>query len=132
MWDTLRKNMRGRWRAQRLEDKCSEGIPDLCYALPGRRGLGFIELKYKAAWPKRASTPLRLRHYTQQQRIWLRWFGAWAAKCFLLLQVGNDYLLFGWEAAQQVGELPREALLAKAAGYWRGSIDLDEFTELLT
>lgn len=124
--------MRGRWRAQRLEDKLSEGIPDLCYAIKGQRGLGFIELKHQHAWPKRTTTPLRLKRYTQEQRIWLRCMGAWADRCFLLLQVDREYFIFHWPEAQKVGELTREELYECARATWKGSINYDELTEILT
>ena len=132
LWDTVRRNMKGRWRAQRLEDKLALGIPDVCYAIKGQRGLGFVELKYQKAWPKRPTTPLRLKRYTQEQRLWLWHFGTWAEKCFLLLQVEREYFLFDWGAAQDVGELTREELHDTAMRVWFRSIDYDELTELLT
>ena len=131
LWQYLRKGMKGRWRAQRLEDKLSEGIPDLCYAIYGKPGCGFIELKYKAAWPKRALTPLRIQHYTQEQKLWIGSMGDLSGSVFLLLQVAKEYLLFDSEAAQYVGEYTRGELTADAMGHWLHSVDWDELQEML-
>lgn len=128
-WSHIRDKMKGRWRAQRFEDKLSEGIPDVGYAIKGVRGLGFIELKYKSDWPKRPTTPLRLKHYTTKQRNWIRFFGAHADRVFLFLKVKRDYLLFHWPHTWDIGKLTKEELFSCACRTWKGSVNWDEFLE---
>ena len=47
-WDVLARQMRGRWRAQRHEDKYSPDIPDVSF-VAGRYS-GWIELKAAQGW----------------------------------------------------------------------------------
>jgi len=130
-WATLRKKMQGRWRAQRFEDKLSEGIPDHCFAFRGMSGIGFIELKRLTAWPVRETTIVRIPHYTPLQRAWIRRFGEFSGRVFLFLQVDREYLLFDWKGAQKVGEVTRQELCMLAAGWWARSINADELQEIL-
>ncbi len=84
---------------------------------------GFIELKCCDRWPARASTPLRLPHFTPQQRVWLT--RRWRAnrRAWLLLRVGRSHdatwLLFGGErAAEIIGTANQSELTYAAIGIW--------------
>lgn len=86
----------------RVENPIHPGTPDvnLC---DGR----WIELKCIPAWPVRATTKVRIAHFTPQQRMWLfrRWRFA-PGSTFLLLEIIADrqWLLFdGNVAAKFVG-----------------------------
>lgn len=132
LWNYLRKGMQPYWRPQRIEDKLSHGIPDVCYALPGVEGFGFVELKWARAWPKRATTPLRLPHFTKVQKAWLRRFGDYAYRVYLLLQVEKDYMLFDYVQAQRLGEITREQILAGGCDeHWEKRIDFEELAARL-
>jgi len=113
---------------QAVENSANPGCPDVeCLR-------GWIELKYASAWPKQTDTVVRIDHYTQQQRNFLRrrWNaggGAW-----LLLRVGSrgkvENLLFdGLTANEFVGRVPRATLVDLAIMHSYGKIasaDLDE------
>lgn len=88
----------------RVENPIHPGTPDVNLAN------GFwIELKCILGWPARAATPVRISHFTPQQRVFLykRWKYA-PGSTFLLLEVRSDrqWLLFdGNVAAKVVGHL---------------------------
>lgn len=84
----------------RVENPIHPGTPDvnLC---DGR----WIELKCIPRWPVRASTVVRIAHYTPQQRVWLyrRWIAA-PGSTLLLLEVLSEkqWLLFDGDVAAKV------------------------------
>ena len=91
----------------------TEGNPDVNYTL------GWIELKYAKEWPKRGG-PLRIPHFTQEQRGWLIRRCAAGGRAYLLLKVGDDeWLLFkGSIAAQVVGHYVRDELYQACMARW--------------
>jgi hypothetical protein len=111
--------------ATRHEDKLQLGIADVSY-VSRQRQHGWIELKKLAEWPKRESTIVRIDHYTSEQRIWLKDKGKVGGFTFLFLQVGRDYMLFDWQQAQQVGQVPKGDLVAGCRKYWQKRIDWDQ------
>jgi hypothetical protein len=108
MWKSLSKHMKGLWHAQRHEDLCSSGIADVSFASDGI--CGWVELKYKSAWPKRKTTPLRLKHFTKEQRIWLKKRGKYCNNVFILISVKDEWLLFRWQATDKLGYMTREEM----------------------
>jgi len=113
MWNALRPELKG-LDPVRIESHISSGVPDVNYVH------GWIELKFKDSWPKRERTPLRLEHFTKEQRTWLRKRAAAGGRVFLLLKVGlNEWLLFrGERAAVVVGSLPRADLYLEVEARW--------------
>jgi hypothetical protein len=112
---TLEKSLWGRLRActtwdhiVRIENGADKGTPDVngCHA-----GIEFwVELKV-AEKPKRAATPIRVRHFTKEQRYWLRNRCAAGGRAYMLLQVSHEYLLLrGDIAALLVGTSPLDEL----------------------
>ena len=100
-----------------VENPCRPGTPDVNYIE------GWIELKWKASWPKRETSKLTLPHFTQQQRLTLlkRWHKG--GNAYLLLQVDQDWLLFdGQEAARIVGRAPRAELESAALAVWKSPV----------
>lgn len=104
MWKRLRPVLlAARLDPVRVENPIHPGTPDVNL----KNGV-WIELKAMAAWPIRPGTVFKIPHYTPQQRVWLyrRWRAA-GAKCFLLLLVQREWLLFdGDVAARVVGRVP--------------------------
>jgi hypothetical protein len=83
-----------------VENPIHPGTPDVNLAN------GFwIELKCILGWPVRASSAVRIPHFTPQQRVWLyqRWKYA-PGSTFLLLEVRSDrqWLLFDGNVATKV------------------------------
>lgn len=61
--DQLKEALRG-LDPQRMENAVGPGTPDISYAA------GWIESKFVRDLPKRATSIVRLDHYTPQQRAW--------------------------------------------------------------
>lgn len=128
LWKYLRDGMGATWESQRHEDKLSTGIPDVSYSTTCH---GWIELKFVATPPKRPGTPLRIPHYTAEQRNWLERHGKRGGRCFLLLQVEREYLLFNWSGAQSVGRVALDELRTVAVARWSGRIDFHSLRQIL-
>lgn len=100
MWSRLRVQLRLA-ELTRHEDKLQPGISDVSYVDGGTSG--WIELKYLKAFPKRATTVVKLPHYTPEQRLFLRRKGRNGGNAWLLVQVDREMFLFDWRAAWFVG-----------------------------
>ena len=91
----------------RVENPIHPGTPDVNLS-----DGSWIELKCIECWPVRASTNVRIPHYTPQQRVFLyrRWLAA-PGSTFLILEVSSEkqWLVFqGDVAAKLVGRKPAE------------------------
>jgi hypothetical protein len=112
------------------EDALQSGIPDLSYSGGGHHG--WIELKFLKAWPKRKETPVRIAHYTEEQRHFLLSRGRAGGRCWLLLRVGREHLLFNHERAQDIGRHEQRGLYCIANYLWAGGhIDFEQLTWVL-
>ncbi len=133
-WRTLATNMarcKGWREATRHEDKLQLGIADLSFV--SKNGLhGWMELKKVHEWPKRDSTIVRIPHYTDHQRIWLKKKGEAGGNVWLLVKISRDVLLFDWKVAQHVGHMYRGELMSRAAGVWLGKMDYDALGTILS
>ena len=108
--------------AMAVENRVKPGTPDVEFIG------GWIELKYLRAWPKNTDIVVRIRHFTPQQRIWLKRRDRMGGQCWLLLQVGRQWLLFnGQTAAVFVGKVNRESLYKLALKVWRNGLNRKEF-----
>jgi hypothetical protein len=104
--------------ADRHEDKLNLGVADVSFCLGGRHG--WMELKQLDAWPVRDATPVRMPHFTAEQRLWLRRKGIAAGNTWLLMNVRDargEWLLFPWDRLDDVGRGTRA--LHYAAASWR-------------
>lgn len=79
---------------------------------------GWIELKWSKAYPKRASTPLRLPHFTERQKMWAKRRAAHGEECWLILQCKQDWFVFDSDGMQEVGNLTREQLIEASRAYF--------------
>ena len=133
LWKTVQRNMRGRWKAQRLEDKLSYGIPDVGFVMMEGGNFGFMELKRIPEYPKREATPIRVPHrmHWKIQQAWIHSFGKRTGKVFLLFQVEKDYYLFDWRAVSLVGELTKANMISYSLHCWSHSINYNEFCEFI-
>lgn len=126
-------NKLGVWLG-RLEDINMMGLPDTLYTLDNIPGAGFIEFKYKADFPKKHATPVRLDHFTPVQRAWFQMHGPRIQRVFLLLQISDSHFLFPWTTIKNLGNLKRVDLFQlaeKQGGSWGRRINYQEMEKLL-
>lgn len=115
-----------------VENPCHPGTPDI------NCSVCWIELKALDAWPAREDTPVRIPHFTAQQRIWLQKRYNAGGQAFLLLSVGTDWLLFSaYAAARYVGCNDRWAstqscLRELALRTWHGTPPARDLIECLS
>lgn len=84
----------------RVENPIHPGTPDVNLA-DGR----WLELKCLLNWPVRATSPVRIPHFTPQQRVWLyrRWRYAPGSTLLLLeIRTGGQWLLFDGDVAAKI------------------------------
>lgn len=79
-------------RLVRVEDRFNEGYPDVLYCFRG--SAGWIELKHLGQWPVRKETPVHLPKLTLEQVTFAESWDAAGGRCWVLLQVANEYLMF--------------------------------------
>ncbi len=109
-----------------VENGCGVGTPDVNFVG------GWVELKSVAAWPARPATPLRVEHFTQEQRLWLARRTRAGGIALLLLKVGDDWLLFtGSVGAQVVGRATKADLFRVALRSWPGGLDDEDLLAML-
>ena len=111
------KKMKGLCRMVSIESPTTLlGIPDKTYST--KQGVrGWIEAKFADSWPRRPSTPLRLPHYTAEQKAFLLLEGEFCGYCWLMVRVDRDIFLFDHYAAQDVGNLCRADMIERAIYY---------------
>lgn len=129
LWQYLRDGMGARWAAQRHEDKYSTGIPDVSYSTNCH---GWIELKYVARPPVKATNLVPVPHFTAAQRNWIRQHGSRGGRCWILLQVEKTYLLFSWELAPMVGFSTLSELKRSASRGWENTISWPELATAIS
>lgn len=69
LWDRLCKVMGTRWRADRVENKLLQGMPDVYFGVSPQLH-GWIELKVLPEFPKWNKTAVKVPHYTAWQANW--------------------------------------------------------------
>jgi hypothetical protein len=121
LWKTISRNMREHWKATRIENPANPGTPDVYFTM-GNGAMGWLELKHAHQWPKRADTPLKIEHFTPEQRRFIRDHGRLGAKVYVLLQVDRDYFLMKWRDALRIGEMVK-ADYYKIDFFWRRSVN---------
>ena len=130
LWKLMRASgLPGHW--VRVENRVEAGTPDLNYCVEGIEGWG--ELKAVDRWPAGAWVPLRVPHFTKQQRFWLRRRIRYGGRAHVLIRVGRTYLVLPGEwAAERLGEAPELEMREMADGVWDGAWDLEAFLKALS
>lgn len=95
--------------ARPVENTVDVGFPDVEYIG------GLIELKAVDDWPKKPETPVRIDHYSQEQRIWHERRHNKGGRIHVLIQVRSEYLLFGGLIASQIVGLSSQQVLRQFA-----------------
>tara|TARA_R110000772_G_scaffold251753_1_gene366829 strand:- start:481 stop:864 length:384 start_codon:yes stop_codon:yes gene_type:complete len=113
--------------AKSVENSVGPGTPDVNFIG------GWIELKWARAWPKRETTPLRLDHFTIQQRRWLSQRRKKGGRAFVLLKVAREWFLFDGEiAAESLGQSTRTELYDLAIKAWPTRMAWTQLVEAIT
>lgn len=130
LWAFIRSKCRGKWLAQRHEDRVSVGIPDVSFALQGI-GHGWIELK-SVNCQLSSSAIVRVPHFTESQRAWVNDFGVIGGGCFVVLAVNGYILLFGSEASDKIGKCTfGELVTLSLYGAHSGKFDATVFLSVI-
>lgn len=133
-WNLIRRNVKGHF--ERVENVISPGTPDVnyCFTVDGRKYEGWIELKWIKEFPKRASTVVKIPHFTDDQRNWIIQRIGNGGSVWVFLRVEREFFLFdGFTASRHVGiDLVRKGLRDEAYGYWSPRVDWDEFMKELS
>lgn len=130
MWVNMRKRMHGLWdEATRHEDKFASGIADVSFVCGGSHG--WMELKQIDKWPVRPGTTVRCKHYTDEQRIFLKRKGRAGGNTWLFVKIQRDYLLIDWALAEQFGTLNKEETLQLASARWSNRVDWEELADII-
>lgn len=110
-----------------IENMTSSGVPDINYTD------GWIELKHLSKFPKRPSTPVRIPHFTDVQRLWLTTREKRGGKTWLLLQCGREWFLFtGTVAAEYVGNVTRAELQGLSTWHSKTGLHKEEIIACLS
>lgn len=100
----------------RVENPLLPGTPDV------ECSLGWIELKQAPKWPG-GNGPLKLKHFSADQKVWLNRRHKHNGRAWVLLHVQGDFLLIrGDVASSMLGRVGRDDLIAAAQCHWVGSL----------
>ncbi len=135
--NTLKKYLVGkmgtRWDVQSHEDRYSDAVPDLSYAIRSMADNisadGWIELKQKPKWPVKPETPVKFSRYTAGQVNWMTTRGkTGVGKCWVLCKIEDEYLLFKWIYAKELRNgMTRLRMYHTCACRWANHIDAELF-----
>lgn len=121
-WKYLQKGMGARWKAERVENRLAAGFPDVFFTIGPTHGL--VELKYL---PKKKKT-ITIGHFTDEQRAF-----SFRHKTPILVQIEDEYLLFGHECCLALGKgQPLNDHRSWAVAHWVGKIDFDHLARCLS
>lgn len=95
-----------------LTGKTGTGMPDVNHIY------GWAELKWLRSYPKRETTPVRIDHYTDDQRSWLLRRYRAGGGAWLVLKVRTDWYIFNAVQAQKVGFLTKKQMQETAEFYF--------------
>lgn len=118
----------------RVENPAGPGTPDVNFGgvIDGERLEGWIELKWIRDAPLGDLTPVRVDHFTAQQKIWLRRRWKRGGFVLLLIQVSRSwFLLDGATAARRLGHATMSELEEIAIGHWPNGLDKKGLIECL-
>ncbi len=81
------------WDAMPMENKAQDGVPDL-NAAKGCVEL-WVEFKIVEEWPKKEKTPIKIQHFTPQQKAWLKLRIPHNPYCYIIIQIEDEHFVFG-------------------------------------
>lgn len=117
LWDWLRDRLSGRWFAERVENRVMAGTPDVYFSHP--HGRGWLELKVVNNWPRTEAGKLKIPHWTQNQRNWMRRHHEHGGKAWLVVGIehtGELLMLPDTTALQAVDNWTQDEIRLHVAG----------------
>lgn len=84
------------------------GLPDVCHIF------GWAEIKISSKWPVKDTTPLRIDHYTDQQRKWAQNWVEAGGSYRLVCKVAGEWFVFKVPDSLEVGKLTRAEMVTRA------------------
>ena len=93
LWDKISAAMSGGWRADRVENKILQGMPDVYFAISPQL-TGWLELKVLPLFPSRPETKIRVPHYTSFQANWHWTHRDFGTRSWILVQCGPELFVF--------------------------------------
>lgn len=111
-----------------VENLVGPGTPDVNFIG------GWLELKSLDGWPARPETPVKIDCLTPQQRVWLWQRSQAGGHAFLLLKVGNDWLIYHPRVVivRDFGrEWEKSRMIDIALATWIGRLDAAEFLKTM-
>lgn len=106
LYDWLKRKIGHVAMLERVENRVKKDTPDLYFATGHGQALrprplqGWIELKVLEKFPARATTPVKIPHWTTGQRYWAIRHRAMGGYTWLVVQVEDHIFVFnGAEAA---------------------------------
>lgn len=91
------------WDAMPVENKAHDGTPDLNAVRTFESKVNmfatkcveiWVEFKIVEEWPKKRDTPIRIRHFTPQQKAWFKLRIAHNSNCFIIVQIEEEHFLY--------------------------------------
>ena len=130
VWKYLRQGLANRCLFTRIESSAGNGVPDVILHFPSKHV--FVENKYIAAWPKRATTLVKLP-LRAEQRLWLSTRGKLSGDCWVFIRIEDDFFLLPWDVACYLYDrgFTKEQWL-KFPYHWYNRIDFNQLYNILT
>lgn len=108
-----------------VENGVGVGTPDVNYVE------GWLELK-SVDLPKNPDSPIRVPHFSAEQRLWLRRRTEAGGRAHVLLKAGNWWILLSaMTAAESLGTVPLGWLIDHCVDGWAGRPSGDALLEAL-
>jgi hypothetical protein len=94
LYDWFRRTIGPAAFIERVENRVKRDTPDLYIAEATLALRGWVELKVLPEWPKRATTPVRIEHWTTGQRYWANRHSLHGGQSWLVVQVLEEVYVF--------------------------------------
>lgn len=131
LWSTLRKNMKEYWEPERVENPAGPGTPDVYITMKANGKMHWIELKHVHKYPKRATTIIKVDHFSPQQKSFIRRHSKYGGSVWVMIQIEKDYFFFHGFNALNIGELTKEEYFTGADRVWKNRINYTELVDCL-
>lgn len=127
LWARLRTNMVGKYwcEATRHEDKFQRGIADISFCQNGIGG--WMELKHVSDYPARDKTPIRMPHYSIDQKEFLEKKGKCMGNTWLFIQIAGDFFLYDHVAAQDLPDKTKTEMVELSTFFYEKRLDYSQF-----